>query len=116
MDNDTRMAEEMKVIERLVEELLIAGYRLSVNDGEEITLAKSTDKAAILKAMRTTDEDYLLVHFADNRRIGTIYLVYGNMPWEVVNDYSDSVSVNGLLDKFEKFTTHMADSYYASTR
>lgn len=51
---------ERQIIVALVEDALAAGYALGVNDGEETTLKRCTDEAAIFAALSTTDEDYLL--------------------------------------------------------
>lgn len=59
---------ERLVIRRCVSALLKAGYSISVNDGEETTLRRSRSWVAIRNALDTTDEDYLLIHRAEERR------------------------------------------------
>ena len=53
---------EINVIEKTIKTLIDAGFTLGVNDGEETTLRHSASIDKIFKAMRTTDEDYLLVY------------------------------------------------------
>ncbi|RWI35531.1 hypothetical protein [Mesorhizobium sp.] len=80
----SRQEIERQIAERLVKDILAAGYALSVYDGEETTLKRSTDATAVLKAMFTTDEDYLMVHdIADGdgfqeKNFGYVWLIYGN--------------------------------------
>lgn len=85
MDPDTNPIER-RIAERLVDDILKAGHTISVYDGEETTLSKSSDRAAILGAMGTTCFDWLNV-FDGDRRVGGIMLVWGNGA-DVISDYS----------------------------
>jgi hypothetical protein len=89
-----RQSIERRIVGRIVADALAMGYLVSVNDGEETTLKRSTDRKAIIAAMFTTDEDRLLFHHPDQKEaFGWIYLVYGNDGWDVVNDYTTNLSV-----------------------
>lgn len=86
---------ERTIVRRLVDDFLANGAVLGVNDGEEITLARSADANAVMKALFTTDEDYLLVwangdHFNPNAT-GWVRLVYGNDGEDVVCDYTTNL-------------------------
>lgn len=81
---------EQQIAAGLVEELLSHGYALGVNDGEETTVKRSTSAAAVLAAMGTTDEDYLLLWRPGNRNgdcDGWVRLVYGNGA-DLLSDWS----------------------------
>ncbi len=100
---------EDQIIKATIKALLDAGYMLSVNDGEVTTVIKSVDKAAIFEAMKTTDEDYLLVHARATgwRRIGWVRFIYGNGETDVINDYTVNlepimVKITALIDEYEK--------------
>lgn len=90
---------EREVITAIVQDCLAAGHVLSVHDGEELALEKSTDQAAILAEMCQTGEDNLIIHTADGRRIGSVYLVYGNEPGVVVCDHTDTPEMADLLKR-----------------
>lgn len=89
------------IIERLIArqciaDLLAAGFVVSVNDGEETTLAKSTDATAIVGAMFTTDEDWLYLRdtrFPDapEGHHAWVRFVYGNSGWDVISDYTTNL-------------------------
>ncbi len=87
-----------------VDALLTAGYALTVFDGEEETVQRSRDRQAILGAMRTTDDDFLLVEgFSTGHKRPWIRFVYGNGGWDVLADHSMSLEkilepVNALAD------------------
>lgn len=100
------MTVEEQIIRGIIAAMLAENYELSVNDGEEITLKRSRDPEAIFAAMRTTDEDYLIIHTPGSgyRRDGWVFFVYGNEDHEVVNDYTTNLErimapINAEIDK-----------------
>lgn len=90
MDNEKRLELELRVLRKMCRSLCAAGYSLSVWDGEEWAIKRSTQPDIVLAELRATDEEQVRVREGD-KVIGTIYLVYGNSPWEVVSDYSTSL-------------------------
>lgn len=74
----------------LIAYLLDAGCALSVHDGEETTLKGSTDAAAILAALGTTEADTLTAWRADWKHWPSFWLIYGNGPGELIADHSDA--------------------------
>lgn len=93
-----RMLQERMIARVCIADLIDAGYALSVNDGEETTLKVSTDPVAILAAMFTTDQDFLLVHKLLQDRAGFhaghhsfVHFVYGNSGWDVMSDWGTSL-------------------------
>lgn len=99
-----RMIEKL-IAKELVTRALAAGYKVSVNDGEETTLRKSTDLAKIMAAMFTTDEDTL--HIDTPGYKGWIELIYGNDGTDVIHDYSTNLEelvapVMELADKIDQ--------------
>lgn len=97
MKNERRLALELRIVRRIVKDALAAGYTVSVYDGEETTVKKSSKLGEIIKAVRTTDEDYLVFRTADGTYVGKVFLVYGNEPYEVINDYSANEATEALL-------------------
>lgn len=91
---------ELHIISKVVEAALSKGFTVSVNDGEAWTVKRSRDIAAIMAALGSTDGDELMIRDA-NRRIGSIYLVYGNQPWEVIADHTDTLKMRELLESAE---------------
>ena len=93
--------DEYAIMSATVDALLAAGFPLTVFDGEEDTVKASRDREAILNALRTTDDDYLIVE--DGSKTKWVRFVYGNSGWDVINDYSTSLErilapVNALAD------------------
>jgi hypothetical protein len=93
---------EKRIAAQAVADLLAAGYSISVNDGENTELVRSTDPAAIAGAMFSTDEDWLYVHGQDGKAIaawdetgtrdclGWVRFIWGNVA-DVLSDYSVSL-------------------------
>jgi hypothetical protein len=103
---------ERQIIVLLVEDLLSAGFAISVNNGEENVLNRSTKMDKIFSAMSTTDEEYLMLHSprngAGNRsEAGWVRLVYGN-DGDVISDYTTNIPesvferANALSDRFNR--------------
>lgn len=105
----TRVAVEGRIARKVIKIALQQSCLISVHDGEEITVRKSKDAKAIEAAMFTTDEDFLIIHDKDGKRIGQINFVYGNDGWDVISDYSTFLDipimeeVNAWIEKNECF-------------
>jgi len=85
--------EERFVVKQIVGRALDKGYLLSVYDGEEYPIMHSDDPEAVMAELGHCDEDWLQVANEDRKRIGVIYLVYGNDPDEVVADCTDKPEI-----------------------
>jgi hypothetical protein len=96
-----RQRVERKICMATVDALLAAGYSLGVNDGEEVTIAYSRDRAKIADALFTTDEDYLLIYSRAEEKDTTpnmwVRFVYGNDGWDVICDYSHAKTLDPIL-------------------
>lgn len=96
-------AGERNVARRLIRAALNAGYTVSVHDGEEWTVRRSTNAKAIKDALCTTDEDTLRLHAADPSKTigwhdaGSFHLIWGNADdgSELIADYTD----NGICEE-----------------
>ena len=92
----TNMNEvEERIITAAVEDILAAGCSISVHDGEEFAVRRSTDKARILEETATTDETTFVIYEGD-AHVGSVFLVHG-LRGEVIADHTDSVQVEFLL-------------------
>jgi len=104
-------AGERRVVNRLIDAALAAGYSISVCDdhaGEgDWVLRSSTSKRAIQNSLASTDGDLLRVRAPLNdgqtggqgRLIGVVQLVWGNAAdgSEVISDHSDNDETNALV-------------------
>lgn len=83
-----RITIEGRVVGKLVDHALATGHTVSVQDGEDVVLTRSTNRAAILAACFSTDEDRLFFYAGNApQRFGYVYLVYGNSGFDVISDY-----------------------------
>lgn len=103
MDKSTREIER-EIIDVLLTDLLAAGFRVSVDDGEALPVKKSTDKAKIMAELGSTGSDHLLV-FDGGTCIGWFLLVYGNDGWNVISDYTTN------LEQHHKRADALAEHY-----
>ena len=88
MDTDERF-----VVRGIVNRALDKGYLLTVFDGEEFPLLHSDDADEVMAELGHCDEEWLYVENGDRKKIGTIFLVYGNDPDEVVCDCTDKPEI-----------------------
>lgn len=83
---------ERAIAREVVDGLLRFGYTVDVFDGEGYALKRSCDADAIMDALHATDEDYLYAHDGD-RLAGWVRLVYGNDGYDVIADYTLSLTM-----------------------
>lgn len=88
---DRRERAERAAVRRVVRALLGAGLRISVNDGEAFPVKRSTSEREIMAGCFSTGMDSLVCRNAEGVYQGSVLLVYGNSPEEVVCDYSVSL-------------------------
>lgn len=93
---------ETRIVNATVRLALANGYTVSVFDGEEYTVKRSSSFREITKAMGTTDEDRIVIRH-NGEHIGSITFVYGNGA-DVLADCSTSLEaflepINELIDK-----------------
>jgi hypothetical protein len=83
---------ERPVLSALINASLEGGNLLSVHDGEEYVVKRSTDKALIRSQLGHTGEDSIVVRDADGEYIGQWSLIYNNGsdgdPVIVICDYT----------------------------
>lgn len=89
---------ERAAVFALVDRIIKAGFMISVNDGGAFPIKRSTDAKAIKAALFSVDEEHLIVRHADGKLAGTIMLVYGNSPEEVVSDHTDTATIRALVE------------------
>ena len=85
-------AGERRAATRLVDTILAQGHSISVYDSEEWTVKRSTDRAAILDALATTDMDRIRVRDSGGNPLGSFDLIWGNDSdgTELIADHSDN--------------------------
>lgn len=101
MNDATRLKLEMSVIRAALKAGLKKGYVVSVYDGGEWVVKYETNLTKIVKALRSSSEDIITFRKPDLTRVGSLFLVYGNMPYEVINDHTDSEEMDAIYKAAE---------------
>ena len=104
---------ERRIIRKLLEMLIEAGYSLSVWDGESYSILYSHNVDDTLNAMGHTDKDTLQVTMPDpndpyGNELGDIYLIYGNDGHDVIADDNVDPVLEPILDQVEAFANDLA--------
>ena len=79
--------QERKYLKQVITRAIKDGCVVSVDDGEDRVINHSRDVEAILEVMGSVEAEW--VYFYNNiggSYVGTLFLVYGNEPEEVIND------------------------------
>lgn len=81
--------QEKKYLREVILRAIADGCLVTVDDGEDNPIALSRDVEAVLTNLGHCEEEYLLLHNNIGRNhVGTIFIVYGNEPDEVISNYS----------------------------
>lgn len=94
-----RIKDERRMCTALVDACLKRAYVISVSDGEDWPVKRSTDKAAIMAALFSTDEDVIVIRNAAGDKLGWFQLIYGNDGWDVVSDSSENEVCNAIWNE-----------------
>lgn len=90
---------EARAARKLIRAALAEGWTVSVNDGEETTVRRSSREREIIDALCTTGEDIITLHLPiSGKSGGTFWLIYGNDPSgeELISDHSDNENCERL--------------------
>lgn len=92
---------ERAIASKLIEDMLSNGNTVSVWEGEDWAIYKSTDHAAIMEALASTDSDWIYVWSRNSEgkliRVGKVLLIYGNGN-DLISDCSDNPATLALCE------------------
>jgi len=94
---DRRIAGEKAVVRAAVRNAIKLGHTVSVFDGEEWAVKRSTNEREVMAEIYATDMETLAFRKADGELVGKVWLVYGNSASEVMSDWSDSEAMATIL-------------------
>lgn len=104
-----RHRHERAIAERLVTDAIAQGYQVSVSDGEEWTVKRSTDSKTIMAALFSTDEGYIRIRKeGEAASVGTFTLVYDNDGWDVIADWSYSAETEAVMQRIQRGASELA--------
>ena len=104
-----RHRHERAIAERLITDAIAQGYQVSVSDGEEWTVKRSTDSKAIMAALFSTDEDYIRIRKeGEEGSIGQFALIYGNDGWDVIADWSYTEETEAVMQQIQRGASELA--------
>jgi hypothetical protein len=93
-----RIETERAIIERLVSDaLFFHGYSVSLSDRGALTVARSRDIGPIMNQLHACDEESLIFHDADGKRVGVVSLAYGNRGFDVLTNHTFSDQMTALI-------------------
>ena len=87
----------MKAYKALINKVLADGHTVSVWDGEEWQVKRSTSPKAIAEAIESVDEAQIRVRSVDGKVIGWALIIPYLDDGEDVADYTDNAYMNSFL-------------------
>lgn len=89
--------QERALVQKLIQAGLAKGYAVSIWDSEAWALKRSTDLGAIMLSLGETDQENVRFRL-DGVYVGTMVLIYGNSPEEVIADHTDNDAMCELYE------------------
>jgi hypothetical protein len=111
MNISTRQMIEKGIAKRVVRAAIAAGYTVSLWDGGEYTVKRSSKLSEIVGAMFTVDEESLEIRDAEGGLIGTVWMVYGNDGFDAINDFTATETMEKLLRDADEYARHAEFTY-----
>jgi hypothetical protein len=96
---------EIRIANRLIKDALARGYMISVHDGEEWALKKSTNVFEVMNALASTDCDNVRFRDASGVYVGTVALIWGN-DVDLISDWTVSPAMEALMGPVETFVNN----------
>ena len=96
---NTAVLIEKKIVGLVLNSVYSSGYTCRLFDGESWATNKDATIKEIMYYLMSTDEETLVVYDAAGKRVGAIYLVYGNDGYDVIADHTDNIEINDILSE-----------------
>ena len=96
---EKRIENEKSVVRAIVKSAIEQGYTVSLSDGQEWTVKRSTSLTEVMQAIMTTESDSLRFRNDAQEVVGGVFLVYGNSASEVMADWSDNEITKAIVAK-----------------
>lgn len=83
---------EKEIASRIVRTALAKGYMISINEGEDSAVKRSSNAEQIIGALASTDQDQLVLYDSEGERVGSILLVWGK--GDGIVDYTNKANIS----------------------
>lgn len=93
-------ADEAAIINALITSIFREGLAISVFDGEEFSLKRSTVRADIQKEVMATDMTTFVLRDMEGNKKGWFLLIHGNR-CDVISDFSDNETCERIWKRVE---------------
>lgn len=98
------MKTDIVIFRSLIRNIVKAGYTVSLFDGQEFVVKRSTSLEVLEAAANSTGEDQLRIRDQDGNHVGTILLVWGNEDETLIADWGTMEN----SDKLDKIISKVA--------
>jgi hypothetical protein len=111
-----RQRMECEIALTVVRDALLAGYWISVDDGEDEPSPKTCVGQDVAMKLMTTDEDTILIYKGSKAKapLGVVTFIYGNSGYDVIHDYTDRPAIRKIVKRAEKIAEKYGDEDHES--
>lgn len=100
---------EKNIAAKIVDGALALNYSVSVFDGEEYAVKRSSNRDEILNALNSTGTDNLRIWNSAGHCVGVVFLVWGNEGWALINDYTATPLMEAMLQGANELSDKYAE-------
>lgn len=99
----SRIAIERNIVSLIVSDAIEQGYEVSIDNGDDLEVIPVLgDYEEIMKEVMHTDAEAIRFH-KDGKRVGMVFLVYGNDGWDAINDHTDNLITQRIIKRAEAY-------------
>lgn len=103
MNVKSRIAIERTIVSLIVTGAIENGCKVSIDNGDDpAEIPVLGDYEEIMKEVMHTDAEQIRFH-KDGKKVGMVFLVYGNDGWDAINDHTDNLITNRILTRAEAY-------------
>ena len=92
--------EDRTPINKLVKAALVGGNTLSLFDGEEWTVKRTTTAKSFKTEMASTDSDTILVRNSEGKQLGQFFIIFNDDGYPIC-DYTDNEYCNMIFNSLD---------------
>lgn len=106
---------ELAIAKALVEDAIAQGYTVSVFEGEDFAIKKSSSVPDVMAALASTDEDVLTFRDKDGKRAAWVQLIWGN-GWDLISDESVTPETDTITARADQIADEAQEAYHNAPR
>jgi hypothetical protein len=114
MNLETRIKIEKRIASTIVKSAIAQGYSVTIDNGGgwegDYEIEGATQAAPAIRALMATDEE-TIIFCKGPRKVGAVFLVYGNDGWDVISDHTVNAETYSILQPALNLANKLEQQY-----